>query len=146
MRSIKRIFVHCTAGWQTQTIAQLKAEFKAKGWQNPGYHYVVSPDGAVTQLLPVEKVSNGVKGYNSTAINIAYIGGIAKTPGGRIVAVDNRTGAQKNSLRGLLTQLKEKFPSAKIMGHRSIWDEQTPWKWLKTCPNFNAQAEYSDIK
>lgn len=41
MRSIKRIFVHCTAGNQHQKIADLQAEFKRKGWKNPGYHYVI---------------------------------------------------------------------------------------------------------
>ena len=45
MRSIKRIFVHCTAGSQRQTVADLQAEFKRKGWKHPGYHYVVQADG-----------------------------------------------------------------------------------------------------
>lgn len=45
MRNIKYIAVHCTAGPQRQTIADLQAEFKRKGWRNPGYHYVVGPDG-----------------------------------------------------------------------------------------------------
>lgn len=47
MRSIKRIFVHCTAGSQKQTIEDLRKEFKNKGWKNPGYHYVVMPDGTI---------------------------------------------------------------------------------------------------
>lgn len=145
MRSIKRIFVHCTAGYQTQTVAQLQAEFKARGWQYPGYHYVVAPDGGVHQLLPVEEVSNGVRGYNSTAVNVAYIGGI-EVRDGKVIPVDNRTDEQKLSLRSLLAQLKKKFPGARIMGHRSVWGESTPERWLKTCPNFNALAEYADIK
>ena len=150
MRVIKRIFVHCTASWQTQTIDQLKHEFydkppKGKGWQAPGYHFVVSPDGTVTQLLSVEQVSNGVQGYNSTAINVAYIGGITKNAQGKVVPVDNRTPQQQRALVTLLHQLKKKYPTAEIMGHRSIWGESTPQKWLKTCPNFNAQKEYKDI-
>lgn len=146
MRQIKRIFVHCTASWQTQTIDQLKQEFRNKGWQNPGYHYVVYPDGSVYQLLNVEAVSNGVQGYNANSINVAYLGGIAKDKTGKIIPVDNRTEKQKTALRVLLTQLKKKFPSAQIMGHRSIWGESTPNKWKKTCPNFNAVKEYAEIK
>lgn len=146
MRNIERIFVHTTASWQTQTIDDLKAEFKAKGWKNPGYHYVVFPDGSIYQLLAVEEVSNGVQGYNSTAINVAWLGGIAKDKNGKIVPVDNRTDKQKTTLRNLLVQLNKKFPNAKIMGHRSIWGEDHPEKWKKTCPNFNAIKEYSDIK
>ena len=144
MRTIKRIFVHCTASWQTQTIEQLKQEFKNKGWTNPGYHYVVFPDGSVHQLLAVEEVSNGVQGYNSTAINVAYLGGIAKE-NGKIVNVDNRTEKQKQALRTLLTQLKKKFPSAQIMGHRSIWGESTPSKWKKTCSNYSTVEDYKGI-
>lgn len=98
MRSIKRIFVHCTAGSQKQTIEDLKKEFKNKGWKNPGYHYVVMPDGTIKQMLGEEKVSNGVQGYNSTSVNVAYVGGIDSN--GK--AVDNRTEPQKASLVKLL--------------------------------------------
>ena len=96
-------------------------------------------------MLAIEEVSNGVQGYNSTAINIAYVGGIRKIGGKMIVATDNRTPEQKASLRNLLVTLRQKFPNAKIMGHRSIWGEDTPSKWQKSCPCFNAIAEYADI-
>lgn len=76
MRKIERIFVHCTAGNQKQTVADLKKEFKDKGWKNPGYHYIVLADGSIEQMLSEEQVSNGVKGYNSTSVNVAYTGGI----------------------------------------------------------------------
>lgn len=35
MRRIEYIAVHCTAGRQTQTVADLLAEFRRKGWKNP---------------------------------------------------------------------------------------------------------------
>ena len=95
-------------------------------------------------MLAIEEVSNGVQGYNSTAINIAYVGGI-RNVNGRVIATDNRTAEQKASLRKLLVLLRQKFPDAKIMGHRSIWGEDSPSKWQKSCPCFNAVAEYSDI-
>ena len=76
MRKIQYIAVHCTAGSQRQTIADLQAEFKRKGWKNPGYHYVIALGGKITQLLDEEKISNGVKGFNSVSVNVAYIGGI----------------------------------------------------------------------
>lgn len=63
MRTIKRIFVHCSAGSQKQTIDDLKAEFRRKGWKSPGYHYVITTDGGTHQLLAIEEVSNGVQGY-----------------------------------------------------------------------------------
>lgn len=150
MRQIKYIVIHCTASGQKISIEQLKAEFKAKGWSAPGYHYVIDPQGTVHQLLEEEKVSNGVKGYNSVSINVAYIGGIAKDAGGKIIAVDNRTEAQKKSLRTLAQTLKGKYPTATVQGHRDFSPDKNhngiidPWERIKECPCFDAKIEYKD--
>ena len=141
MRQIKRIFVHCTASPQTQTVEEIQKYWKkVKKWVNPGYHYIIKPDGEIVSLLPIDKISNGVQGYNSTAINIAYIGGINNQ--GR--PVDNRTTAQKASLRTILNELKFMYPDAEILGHRDIWGDN-PDNWKKMCPCFNAKEEYADI-
>lgn len=147
MRKIKRIFIHCTAGSQKQTVADLRTEFKRKGWKNPGYHYVISPDGAITQLLDEQQVSNGVKGYNQTSINVAYIGGIDSN--GK--AIDNRTEAQKASLIRLLKELRSRYPKAQILGHRDISPDTNhngkvdSWERIKECPCFDAMIEYKGI-
>lgn len=144
MRTIKYIAVHCTASHQSMTIEGLKQEFKRKGWVNPGYHYVVSPDGKIIQLLDEDKVSNGVKGFNSVSINVAYIGGIDAT--GK--PVDNRTPVQKSSLLSLLKLLHWKYPAAVIQGHRDFSPDLnkdgkiTSNEWMKACPCFNAREEY----
>lgn len=141
MRQIKRIFVHCTAGPQTQTVAQIQKYWKTVNkWKNPGYHYIIKPDGEIVQLLDESKPSNGVAGYNSTSINVCYIGGVDKQ--GR--PVDNRTDAQKESLIRILKELKTRYPDAEILGHREIWG-QDPSKWKKMCPCFSAKEEYKDI-
>ena len=148
MRNIQYIAVHCTASHQSQTIEGLKQEFKRKGWVNPGYHYVVSPDGKSTQLLDEDKVSNGVKGFNSISINVAYIGGIDSN--GK--PIDNRTAEQKKSLRILLKMLHKKYPNAIIQGHRDFSPDLNrngkiePFEYIKACPCFNAKEEYSDIQ
>lgn len=147
MRTIKRIFVHCTAGSRRQTVDDLRAEFKRKGWKNPGYHYVVMPDGTISQMLGEQFVSNGVKGYNSTSVNVAYVGGIdAKGE-----PTDNRTDEQKQSLVRLLKELKGRYPKAQILGHRDISPDTNhngvvdPWERIKACPCFDAITEYKDI-
>lgn len=140
MRDIKRIFVHCTAGSQKTTLNQLINEFKLKGWTNPGYHYVVFPDGKLEQLLPEAEVANGVQGYNSTSIHVAYIGGIDNKGN----AIDNRTKEQKEALDHILYTLKIRYPNAHIIGHRDIWGKD-PKKWMKMCPCFDAEAEYENI-
>lgn len=147
MRKIERIFVHCTAGSQKQTIEDLRAEFRNKGWKNPGYHYVVMPDGTIKQMLGEEKVSNGVQGYNSTSVNVAYVGGIDS----KGKAIDNRTDAQKASLVKLLKELRGRYPNAPILGHRDISPDKNgngkvdSWERIKECPCFDANLEYKDI-
>lgn len=152
MRKVSRIFVHCTASWQdSTTVESLKAEFNKKGWNNPGYHYVIFPAGKIVQLLDEELVSNGVKGYNSTAINVAWVGGIEYDAKKKIIAVDNRTDKQKLALFDLLTKLKLRYRDAQIMGHRDISPDLNhndiidPWERIKECPVFDAMTEYMDI-
>lgn len=147
MRKIERIFVHCTAGSQKQSVKDLLAEFKKKGWKNPGYHYFIEADGNIVSLLRESAISNGVQGYNSTSINIAYAGGIDS----KGKAVDNRTEAQKSSLIKLLKELRGRYPGAKIMGHRDISPDNNkngivdPWERIKECPCFDAITEYKNI-
>jgi N-acetylmuramoyl-L-alanine amidase len=147
MREIKYIAVHCTASSQQTTIKELQQEFRRKGWKNPGYHYVVAADGAITQLLDEEKVSNGVKGFNSVSINVAYIGGIDTT--GK--PIDNRTDEQKASLRSLLKLLHKTYPTAVIQGHRDFSPDLnhdgriTSNEYIKACPCFDAKTEYANI-
>lgn len=147
MRTIKYIVVHCTAGSQSQSIKDLLEEFRRQGWTRPGYHFVIHPEGHFTQLLGVEKPSNGVKGFNAESIHVAYIGGIdAKGK-----AVDNRTEAQRRGLRALLTELKRQFPTATIQGHRDFSPDKNgnctiePWERIKECPCFNAKDEYKNL-
>jgi N-acetylmuramoyl-L-alanine amidase len=148
MRKIERIFIHCTASSQTWGVNELLQEFKRKGWKNPGYHYVITSDGIVHQLIGEERVSNGVKGYNHSAINVAYVGGIdsyGKT-------IDNRNDLQKASLIALIKLLHKRYPKAKILGHRDASPDINhngivdPWERIKECPCFNAISEYKNIQ
>lgn len=143
MRQIKYIAVHCTAGSRKSTVNDLLAEFKKKGWKAPGYHYVITSDGKIHQLLDTEKVSNGVKGYNSVTVNVAYTGGID--------GVDNRTDEQKKSLIILLKLLRKRYPDAVIQGHRDFSPDLNgngkieKNEWIKMCPSFDAKTEYKGI-
>lgn len=148
-RNITHIFVHCTAGSQNETPESLLNFFyKVKNWSRPGYHYVISADGTITNIWPESKYSNGVKNMNSTSINIAWIGGVDKQ---HPMGIDNRTDAQKKSLITLLKQLRKKYPKAIIMGHRDTSPDLNhngiidPWERIKECPCFDAMVEYKDI-
>ena len=147
MRKITRIFVHCTASSQKATVEDILKEFKNKGWKTPGYHYLVMPSGRVVEIWPIEKISNGVQGYNNNSIHVAYIGGIDSKGD----AVDNRTVEQKDSLKALLINLRDKFPNAMILGHRDISPDKNnngivdPWERIKECPCFDAMNEYKHL-
>ena len=143
MRKITRIFVHCTAGSQKQTVEDLKAEFKRKGWKAPGYHYVVDAQGQVCQLLSVEQIANGVYGYNKNSIHIAYMGGVDAN--GK--AADNRTPEQKKALREIVESVHKHYPDAAVLGHRDISPDKNgngivdPWERIKECPSFDVATE-----
>lgn len=141
--------MHCTASYQETTTEQtLRNEFTRKGWKNPGYHYVVKPDGGIIFMQPEEKEANGVAGYNKNSIHVAWIGGVDKLhPQG----IDNRTGMQKLTLFDLLVKLKQKYKDAIVLGHRDISPDLNhngvvdPWERIKACPCFDAMKEYEDI-
>lgn len=136
MRLIKYLAVHCTATSQTTSISAIQSYWKNQlGWKMPGYHFIIMPDGSIINLLSIDKVSNGVQGFNSVLINIAYLGGVDS----RNVPVDNRTPQQKASMLSLLKELKQKFPTAIIQGHRDF-----P-KVKKACPSFDAKKEYKNV-
>lgn len=128
--------MHCTATSQKTSISAIQSYWRNQlGWKMPGYHFIVLPDGSVVQLLPIEQVSNGVQGFNSVLINIAYLGGIDS----KNRPLDNRTAAQKDSILKLLKQYKKMFPSALIQGHRDFPNVK------KACPSFDAKKEYQGL-
>lgn len=136
MREIKYIVVHTTATNQDTKIQSLIDYWrKVLGWKNNGYHFVIDKNGNTSKITPIDKIANGVKGYNQYCIHISYIGGIDS----KGKAVDNRTIAQKDSLLYYLRDLKRKFPKAKILGHREFAGVK------KECPCFNASEEYAEI-
>ena len=143
-RTINYIFVHCTATHPTTTIETIQQGWRNIGWKNPGYHYVVKADGTFVKLQSEERTANGVRGRNANAIHVAYVGGLRVIDGAKVYA-DTRTEYQRTILRLLLREIHARYPKAVIMGHRSIWGEETPWRWEKVCPCFNAINEYADI-
>lgn len=147
MRQIKYIVLHCTAGHPFETIPQLIAGFKARGWKNNGYHIVVDGEGKRHDITPLAVVANGVAGHNANSIHVSYMGGI--DPLGR--PCDTRTQAQKMQLHSIVKELKQKFPAAEILGHRDFSPDLDKdgiiesFEWIKVCPCFDARTEYKNI-
>ena len=142
-RNIQYIFVHCSAGSQANTAADIISYHtrpKANGgcgWSRPGYHYIIEADGKIVKAVDESISANGAgPKYNPISVHVCYIGGV-DTSQRSLPPVDNRTPAQKASLLSLLRLLRKRYPSAKIIGHRDVA--------AKACPSFDATKEYASI-
>jgi len=152
MRKIKRIFIHCTAGFGD--VESIKRYWKSIGWKSVGYHRIIAENGEIFQLAPYDSSTNGVKYYNSTSIHISYIGGVDRQNVNK--AKDTRTPEQK---KGIYTCLEEALDwlfdngvdlcNIQILGHRDISEDKNlngkidSWERIKECPCFDAIPEYS---
>jgi len=135
MRKINYIAIHCTATPQNTTIDSILNYWRKNlGWKSPGYHFIIEANGNISNLLPIKEISNGVAGYNSQTINIAYIGGFNGNK-----PIDNRTREQKKSLEELIIKLHIDFPNAKIQGHRDFPNVK------KDCPSFDVEKWLNEI-
>lgn len=131
MRKIDYIVMHCTATDQSAKVSSIVKYWAERlGWRNPGYHFIIDAEGEVTQLQPLDKASNGVRGYNAHSIHVSYIGGKDR---------DDRTHAQMVAQQAIVKGLHGMFPDAKIQGHCDF-----P-KVRKSCPRFNVAEWLKDI-
>jgi|GEM_PF-76833 len=159
MRDIREIIIHCadTPEGRNNTVADITAWHKARGFRTIGYHFVIYLDGSIHKGRPIEEVGAHCKegGHNRHSIGICYIGGrTADMKENK----DTRTPAQKQALLRLLKELLSRFPRATIHGHREFtckknangkcpgcakMPDSPNCKYAsKPCPSFNATREY----
>jgi N-acetylmuramoyl-L-alanine amidase len=135
MRAITKIIIHCTATKEGQpvTVAEVTKWHKARGFNTIGYHYLIGLHGEIWTGRPEDQVGAHTEGCNTNSIGICYVGGLDAS----MKAKDTRTPAQKASLIKLIKELKQKYPTATIHGHREFS--------TKACPCYDAKAEYKNI-
>lgn len=136
MREINKIIIHCsdTPEGRNNTVADITAWHKHRGFRTIGYHFVVYIDGTVKQGRPIAEIGAHCTGHNADSIGICYIGGRTED---MKKFKDTRTEAQKESLLILLKELRKQFPFAKVYGHRDFAN--------RDCPCFDAKEEYRDL-
>jgi N-acetylmuramoyl-L-alanine amidase len=132
MRKINKIIIHCSAtpegrDVKTETIRKWHLD---KGWNDIGYHYVILLDGTIDVGRDVSIIGSHTFGENKGSIGICYVGGMNIN---MTKPKDTRTDAQKESLRCLITDLKEQHKGVKIYGHYAFS--------AKACPSFNVEDE-----
>jgi N-acetylmuramoyl-L-alanine amidase len=141
MRDIDYLVVHYTASHQDKTVWDIAKGWFKKGWKNPGYHILISPDGTKTRLLKDEEPSNGAYNYNQVSLHVCTIGGIDAN--GK--SIDNRTDEQKAAIIEVLTEWRSKHPKAEILGHRDFFRIHGDKDNNTACPGFDAVEEYAHI-
>lgn len=159
-KEVTDIVIHTSAGFGT---LQSMQDFwkNTLGWKTPGYHVFIETSGKKHYLLPFNKPSNGVAGYNSHIINICYQGGVEKNgvdKRGQIIwkGKDTRTPEQKKALIEVITEIKDYLTKngkditkgLGVVGHRDFSPDKdgngviAPWERIKECPCFDPMAEY----
>lgn len=136
MRTITLIICHCTATIEGKhyIVEDVDRWHKQRGWKMIGYHYLVLLDGTIQKGRPEEMVGAHCLNHNQHSIGVCYVGGLDKDKKPK----DTRTEAQKASLLKLLTELKQKYPRALIMGHNVFAN--------KSCPCYDAASEYKHLQ
>jgi N-acetylmuramoyl-L-alanine amidase len=137
-RTITQIVLHCTAtpSGRHHTADDIRAWHRQRGWNDIGYHFVVRIDGVVEHGRPLDQPGAHVAGHNARSIGVVYVGGIDKATN---QPHDTRTAAQRRALLKLVSDLKRRFPSAEVLGHRDFPHV------AKACPCFDARTEYAAV-
>lgn len=149
MRQITELVLHCSATKEGKnvTVADIDRWHRERGFKKIGYHYVIYLDGSIHTGRGLEEVGAHVTGHNATTIGICYVGGLDASGNPK----DTRTPEQKAAIVYLLESLREKFPKARICGHRDFSPDKNgngkiePNEYIKACPCFDAAAEYKNI-
>jgi len=127
------LVVHCSATKPNQDIGATEIDrwHRERGFLRIGYHFVIRRNGAIETGRNVDQPGAHAEGFNNCSVGICLVGGSdANDP---TKAEDNFTPEQYETLKSLLLDLKRKYPSAEILGHRDL-----P-KVKKACPAFDVR-------
>lgn len=151
---IDAIVIHCSATREGMDFRakDIDRMHKERGFSQIGYNFVIDLDGTIEVGRPLTIAGahtndKGLSGrsYNYHSIGICYVGGVDRN--GK--AKDTRTEAQKASLRRLVRELMDKYPTiVDVLGHRDASPDRngdgriTKNEWVKMCPCFEVRAEF----
>ncbi len=132
------IVVHCSATHHNQDIGvrEIDKWHRNQGWQKIGYHKVIRRNGEIENGRGDEEIGAHAHGYNPISLGICLVGGIDES--GK--SENNFTFAQFESLAELLEKYTQRYPLAKVVGHRDL-----P-KVKKDCPCFDVADWYTKYK
>jgi hypothetical protein len=137
--SVGYLILHCSATRVTQdyTPQQMERDHRARGFRTIGYHFYIRKSGVTTQHRGLLEVGAHCRPWNRCSIGICYEGGLDAE--GR--PADTRTPEQTAQIESLLKRLHQRFPRAKIRGHRDM-----PNTVPKSCPCLDAGQLFGYIE
>lgn len=130
------IVVHCSATAPSDDIGVdeiRRWHVEQNGWRDVGYHFVIRRSGSVEEGRPVNATGAHAKGFNTSSVGVCLVGGVDESYDDDC----NFTHAQYESLRALLITMQDKYPNARVLGHRDLPGVR------KSCPCFDAVAWWS---
>lgn len=146
-----KVVWHCSATSPKQDIhaADIAQMHKARGWDDIGYHIVISREGLVAWGENPRVAGAHAKGHNATSIAVCMVGGVDKNG----EAENNFTPEQWESARATYLFLARVYPDAEHVGHRDLSDDRDGdgriqrHEFMKDCPCFSVkQWEENDLQ
>jgi hypothetical protein len=132
MRTIKRIFVHCSATKPKQNIGAAEIRqwhVKDNGWSDIGYHRVIKRDGTIEKGRADDQIGAHAKGHNADSLAVCMVGGLNEA--GQPDC--NYTLKQWVALDTVLKEWMRQYHGVTIHGHREV-------EAGKACPTFDASC------
>ena len=146
MRKISLIVIHCSATRADRdfTAKDVDTAHRFRGFSCWGYHYYIRKSGQIEPMRDEDTVGAHARGFNAISLGVCYEGGLDED--GK--AADTRTSHQKESLHRLVRELLQRYPDAKVVGHRDLSPDTNyngivdPWERIKECPCFEVIEEF----
>lgn len=136
--TVRFLIVHCSATPAHLDIGadEIRIWHRRRGWLDIGYHFVIRRNGAIENGRPLDRPGAHAIPYNQISLGICLVGGAERSGKSNIpdIATDNFTVQQRRSLHALLVKLQQKFPDARVIGHRDVPNTN------KECPSFDVKA------
>lgn len=120
----------------TCTAAQVDQWHKDNDWSGIGYHYFVRKDGTIYRGRPENKMGAHVSGMNNRSLGIC-------AEGNYDIETTMPT-AQYNAIVELISDIKTRYPNAKVVGHREIGSSDCPGRYYPL-QSIKDDAERGDI-
>ncbi len=141
-KPFKYLVIHCTATHEGKNISpetivrwHTAPQPNGRGWSRVGYSDMILLDGSRhkfvehngDRFIDNNEITNGVKGINSIARHVVYVGGLDPKSS---KAKNTLTEVQKQTLIGIIHEVLTYQPDVIIGGHNQFDNKACPSFWV----------------